>query len=182
MVLDLGCGNKKVEGSIGVDLYRLPGVDLIFDLSRPPYPFATGSVDRVHLRHVLEHMDNPVEVLAEIWRISKPGAGIHIRVPHYTGPYAWRDPTHKRCFSSGSFSYFGANGYSYYTPARFSVGSLRLNYSMRPPYRRAYRIWAAFVQSVLDRHPTFGERYLAYLIGGIDEIQVTLLTVKQDPC
>ena len=31
---------------------------------------------------------------------------------------------------------------------------------------------------MLDRHPTFCERFLAYLVGGIDELQVTLVAVK----
>ena len=31
---------------------------------------------------------------------------------------------------------------------------------------------------MLDRHPTFSERFLVYLVGGIDEIRVTLETVK----
>jgi hypothetical protein len=34
------------------------------------------------------------------------------------------------------------------------------------------------VQWVLDRHQTFGERFLCYLVGGIDELQVTLAAVK----
>jgi len=102
IILDLGCGKAKAAGSIGADLYPLSGVDLIFDLAHPPYPFAADSVDVVHLRHVLEHMEDPVEVLSEVWRITKPGATVNIRVPHYTGPFAWRDPTHKRCFSSKS--------------------------------------------------------------------------------
>ena len=177
-VLDLGCGAKKTAGSIGADRCPLPGVNVLADLTHFPYPFATGSIDRIHMNHVLEHMDNPVDVLTELWRISKDGAEVHIRVPHYTGPYAWKDPTHRRSFTSESFDYFGGNSYSYYTPARFAVRTLRLQYMMTPPGRRLYRWLAALAQSLLTRHPTFFERYLAYLAGGIDEIQVTLAAVK----
>jgi len=176
--LDLGCGARKTAGAIGVDCCRLPGVDVITDLTRIPYPFAKDSVDLVHLNHVLEHMDSPVNVLAEVWRVCKTGAEVHIRVPHYTGSFAWRDPTHKRCFTSHSFSYFGENSYSYYTKARFKVRLVRLKYFLEPPYRRIYRLGGALVQWVLDHHPTFAEKYLAYLVGGIDELQVVLEVEK----
>jgi len=178
--LDLGCGRKKASGTLGADLYTLPGVDVICDLTHFPYPFATGSAEQIHMNHVLEHLDNPVGALTEVWRISKSGAKVYIRVPHYTGPYAWKDPTHKRCFSSESFTYFGVNQYSYYSPARFSMESLHLNYFMAPPQRCIYRVWGAIVQWILNRHPTFAERFLAYLVGGIDEISVTLEAVKKD--
>jgi SAM-dependent methyltransferase len=177
-VIDLGCGLRKVEGAVGVDVRALPGVDVVADLSRIPYPFANASTDVIHLNHVLEHSSHPVAVLSEIWRIGRNGSTVSIRVPHYTGRFAWVDPTHQRCFTSESFNYFGSNSYSYYTEARFNVRRLRLKYFMERPRRWIYRLWGALVQTVLDRHPTFSERFLAYLVGGIDEIQVTLEVVK----
>jgi SAM-dependent methyltransferase len=178
MILDLGCGKNKVPGSVGVDMCQLPGVDVTHELSRFPYPFETNSVDEIHMNHVLEHLDDTVTVLAELWRISKPGGRVHIRVPHFSGPYAWKDPTHKRCFTSETFNYFGANSCSYYTRGRFAVKSVRLRYFIDPGYRLVYRLWGRCVQWLLDAHPTFSERFVLYLIGGIDEIDVTLEAVK----
>ncbi len=180
VVLDLGCGARKAPGTIGVDIHPLPGVDVVCDLSSFPWPFAPSSADGVRLNHVLEHLDDPLHALEEVWRISRPGAWIDIRVPHYTGRYAWKDPTHKRCFSSQSFAYFGENPYSYYTIARFRTKSVRLRYFMEPPRRTILRVWGRLVQWLLDRHPTFSERFLAYAVGGIDEIQVALETIKDE--
>lgn len=177
--LDLGCGKNKAPGFIGADRLPLPGVDVVCDLGRFPYPFASDSADCVRVSHLLEHLDDPMAALTEIWRISKHRALVQIRVPHYSGHYAWKDPTHRRCFSAESFSYFGENPYSYYTEARFQVVQLRLNYFMEPPARRIYRFFGRFVQAMLNRHPTFGERFLSYLVGGIDEISVTLEAVKR---
>jgi hypothetical protein len=42
----------------------------------------------------------------------------------------------------------------------------------------AQRAWGRAVQRLLDRHPTFAERFLCYLIGGIEELQVTLVALK----
>jgi SAM-dependent methyltransferase len=161
-----------------VDCLALPGVDIVHDLDSYPYPFAADSVDEIHAYHVLEHVPDVMATMEELWRISKPGATVHIRVPHFTGILAWKDPTHKRSFTSESFGYFGQNGYSYYTKARFDVMSVSLRYSIQPKNRWMGRVFAKIMQRLLDWHPTFGERHLAYLVGGIDEIRATLKAIK----
>ncbi len=181
VVVDLGCGTRKTPGSIGVDIQKLPGVDLVLDLDQFPYPFANGSVDEVHLKHVLEHLPDVMGIMEEVWRVLKPGGTVQIRVPHFTGTLAWKDPTHRRSFTSESFGYFGENGYSFYTHARFRVASVRLNHRVRQDRRGLMRLLGRAVQWFIDRHPTFGERHLAYLVGGIDEIQCTLEAVKPAP-
>jgi SAM-dependent methyltransferase len=179
VVLDLGCGKRKVPGAVGIDSIALPGVDLVHDLTRFPYPLPSNCADEIHMNHILEHLPNTIAVLTELWRLSKPGGEVHIRVPHYSGMYAWKDPTHVRCFTSESFGYFGENAWSYYTHARFKVRSARLKYFAEPQSRHVYRWWGVVVQAMLDRHPTFGERFLVYLVGGIDELCVTLQAIKQ---
>ena len=178
-VLDVGCGKNKVSDAIGVDCIALPGVDVIHDLSSFPYPFPADTVDEFHINHVLEHLPDVIKTMEELWRIAKPGATVYIRVPHFTGVLAWRDPTHRRSFTSESFGYFGDNSYSYYSHARFQVVSVRLRYVAHQDSCRGFSRWfARAVQSLLDRHPALCERYLAYLLGGIDEIRVTLRTIK----
>lgn len=169
MILDLGCGLNKTEGAIGVDQFALPGVDVVHDLNSPPYPFADNSADQIHMNHVLEHVPDMMMVMEEIWRVLKPEGLLHIRVPHCTGMLAWNDPTHRRSFTTESFDYFGENGYSYYTAAKFKIVSRRLVHRVRG---------GSWLQGFFDRHPTFAERRLAYLFGGIDELQVTLAAQK----
>ena len=180
VVIDVGCGKGKVPGAVGVDRLALPDVDVVHDLATFPYPFDSSSVDEIHMKHVLEHLTDVMATMEELWRIAKPGAKVHIRVPHFTGILAWKDPTHRRCFTSESFCYFGESEYSQYTHARFDVLSIRLRYSSAPrllsPLRR---MLSKAVQRLIDWHPTFGERHLAYLVGGIDEIQVVLQVNKQ---
>jgi SAM-dependent methyltransferase len=179
-VLDLGCGARKVEGAFGIDAVRLPGVDLVHDLESRPFPLPDDCADEVVLHHVLEHFADPLPLMEEVWRLTRPGGRVRIRTPHYSGPYAWIDPTHRRAFTSQSFHYFGENGYSYYTRARFAVVAVRLKYLMEEElWPWPYWIWGKAVQWLLDRHPTFGERFLCYLAGGIDELQVTLEAVKR---
>ena len=179
VILDLGCGAKKVSGAFGVDVAALPGVDLVHDLEAPPYPLPGNCADAIYLNHVLEHFESPLMILEEAWRLARPDGRVFIRTPHYSGVYAWKDPTHRRAFSSESFHYFGENSYSYYTSARFHVVHVRLKYLMEEDlWPWPHRAWGRAVQWVLDRHQTFGERFLCYLVGGIDELQVTLAAVK----
>jgi hypothetical protein len=112
--------------------------------------------------------------MEEVWRLCRPGGVVRIRTPHYSGRYAWKDPTHRRAFSSESFHYFGENEYSYYTDARFKVRDVRLMYFLEEEqWPRLHRLLGRGVQALLDAHPTFGERFLCYLVGGIDELRVT---------
>ena len=147
-VMDIGCGRNKVPGAIGVDCMALPGVDVVHDLDCFPYPFAADSVDEIHINHVLEHLPNVIATMEELWRICKPNAKLHIRVPHFTGILAWKDPTHRRSFTSESFGYFGDNDYSFYTHARFQVMSVRLQYSTQLKTIR----WIARVLTVSPFH------------------------------
>jgi SAM-dependent methyltransferase len=179
VIVDFGCGLNKAPGSIGVDVAPLPGVDLVHDLGSVPYPLPNDSADEIRLTHVLEHFADPLPILQEAWRIGRAGGLVVIRTPHYSGIYSWKDPTHRRAFSAESFHYFGENAYSYYTSARFRVVNVRLKYFLEEQFWPwPHRVFGRLVQHVLDRHPTFAERFLTGLIGGIDEIQATLEVVK----
>jgi SAM-dependent methyltransferase len=179
VVIDLGCGARKTKDAFGVDAAALPGVDLVHDLRDLPYPLPGDCADQVVLHHVLEHFADPLPVMEEVWRIIRPGGRVRIRTPHYSGRYAWNDPSHRRAFTSESFHYFGENDYSYYTRARFRVREVRLQYFMEENlWPWPHRTFGRAVQGLLDRHPTFGERFLCFLVGGIDELRVTLEAVK----
>lgn len=182
VVIDLGCGARKTPGALGLDRAELPGVDLLHDLHARPYPLPDACADEIVLHHVLEHFADPLPVLEETWRIARPGAVVHIRTPHCSGLYAWKDPTHRRAFTSESFDYFGGNAYSYCSHARFRVARVRLKYFLEESaWRPSQRVFGRAVQRLLDRHPTFGERFLCHLVGGIDELQVTLEALKAEP-
>jgi SAM-dependent methyltransferase len=57
-------------------------------------PYASGTFDGVILSEVLEHIDEDVRGLREIWRVLKPGGVVAITVPHANYPFWW-DPINK---------------------------------------------------------------------------------------
>src|SRR3990167_7014665 len=55
--IDLGSGENKQPGCIGVDFRKLPGVDIIWDLNLFPWkPIPDGIADVVYSSHLLEHI------------------------------------------------------------------------------------------------------------------------------
>lgn len=132
--LDLACGqSKKGEEWIGVDVADLPGVDLVHDLQKYPWPFEDESVDEIHCSHYIEHiphddlrslleqsdsfeefkkkattekLDGVIKFINEIYRILKPGAKATIIAPYYMSTRAFGDPTHTRYFGDSSLYYF----------------------------------------------------------------------------
>ncbi len=57
-------------------------------------PFADGSMDRVIMSEVLEHLDDDARGLAEVHRVMRPGGILAITVPNARYPY-WYDPINR---------------------------------------------------------------------------------------
>jgi SAM-dependent methyltransferase len=61
------------------DIYRSEETSFIADAHA--IPFADGSVDAVWIQAVLEHVLDPRMVVAEVWRVLKPGGLIYAETP-----------------------------------------------------------------------------------------------------
>ena len=115
-ILDLGCGENKVPNSIGLDNVQLPGVDVEHDLLDFPYPFDNESIDKIYLRHVIEHfaIENINFIMNECNRILKNDGLLVITVPHVFSISAFIDPTHRSFFTFGSGKFWDENSYKAY--------------------------------------------------------------------
>ena len=100
MKLNLGCGNKLMEGYVNVDKFDYYNCDVVHDLELFPYPFDNDTVEYILLSHVLEHIGQDPDVfnniLLEFYRICKKDALIDIYVPHPRHDDFISDPTHVR--------------------------------------------------------------------------------------
>jgi len=103
--LHLGSGRTRIDGFINID--QIPGSDLCLDLNRDRLPFADDSADCVFAFHALEHLDNYLFALGEIWRVLRHGARLLISVPYVTlSEYNLVNPYHRQHFSEHSFDFF----------------------------------------------------------------------------
>jgi hypothetical protein len=105
--LDIGCGKNKKEGFIGVDQYKMPGVDKVMDV-RKKWPYKNDSVSEVHCSHFIEHLtsNERVHFLNELYRVLKKGAKVTLVAPHWASNRAYGDPTHQWPPVSEMFFYY----------------------------------------------------------------------------
>jgi SAM-dependent methyltransferase len=105
-ILDVGCGQNKYPGAVGIDSNPRADADVIHDLGVLPYPFPDNEFDKIICRHVIEHVPDVMLFVSELHRITKPGGLISIVTPHYSNPDWPTDPTHRNHFNSYSFTCF----------------------------------------------------------------------------
>lgn len=127
MKLNLGCGNKRKEGFLGVDAFECEAVDVKADL-RERLPFDDDSVDEVWMDNVIEHIPELVALMAELRRICRDGATVTIITPHFASLASWRDPTHVHHLSYFSMDHFAKPGVAHYTGGGFAVESRHLSF------------------------------------------------------
>jgi SAM-dependent methyltransferase len=105
-VLNLGCGEHKIEGAINLDLPD-------WDAKCNSLPFVGKSVGLIHMHHFMEHLDSEtiVKLLIECQRILIPGGSIYITVPHFSCAMAHQDINHKTTFTEKTFEILFGQGY-----------------------------------------------------------------------
>jgi hypothetical protein len=105
MRLNLGCGNRKLEGWVNVDREAACKPDRVADLEKLPWPWPDDSAEEVMLSHVLEHLGADPKVylgiVKELYRVCRDGAKITIVVPHHRHDHFLDDPTHVRAVTVG---------------------------------------------------------------------------------
>lgn len=164
-VLDLGCGRNKAPGSIGLDVNPdATGTDVLADINGY-LPFQDASFDEVRAVHVIEHARDILRTMAEIHRVSRPGAEVYLVTPHYSDANSWRDPTHRWHLNSYSFRFWTTEGLHHtrhwYTRLELREVWLHIEFA---------RIWKwAGIQWLVNRFEwfrRFWEFYLCFVIRG----------------
>jgi 2-polyprenyl-3-methyl-5-hydroxy-6-metoxy-1,4-benzoquinol methylase len=110
-LLDIGCGNGTLIGILKQRGFDVVGVDTSAEASRVAAEeygvkvivgslhdaqFESAAFDVITLFHVMEHVTNPHDVLAEVRRVLKPGGALVLQVPN---------------IDSWQFRWFGARWY-----------------------------------------------------------------------
>lgn len=142
--LDIGCGSKKCEpDATGIDLMPGPGVNLVGEALTILRNMEANSVGSIYSSHFLEHHNNPSDMLEEMVRVVVPGGQLDIRVPHFSNPWFYSDPTHKTPFGLYTFAYYFKNNIfsrklpSYCLIDDAYIKTIQLNFgSTRPFYIR----------------------------------------------
>ena len=170
-VLDVGCGCAKITGATGIDQYPLPGVDIVHDLERYPWPIPDNTFHRIVCKHSLSHLSDFIRAIEEIHRVAKPDAIVEILAPHYASDNFNTDPTHKFHMGYRSINYFCDNipfKYHFYSSKRFLLLTRSLSFrENRTDFRRKVKSnparWIGLEQ-LINLMPRVYERFLVYLL------------------
>jgi len=154
--LNLGCWKDIKKDYINLDILKNPGVDVVWDIDKLPWPFKKEEFEEVYASHVLEHVENLTNVMKEIKRICKNKAKLVIRVPHFSCGVSYRDPTHKKLFSYFTFDYFKKGDYN--LPV-FNIISKKLNFT-----RENFTFLNYLINPIININPAIYERFFCWVL------------------
>jgi SAM-dependent methyltransferase len=127
--LNIGCGNKSIEGYLGLDKYKCDAADYICDIENEKLPFEESTVMAIILDNVIEHLFDIPKVMKELVRVSSKGAVITIITPHFSSLSSWIDPTHIHHLSYFSFDHFEKDSASHYIGKGIKIKNIKLSFS-----------------------------------------------------
>lgn len=168
-VLDVGCGSKKHPGAVGIDISGDTDADVVHDLNALPWPLEDASFDQILLQDVIEHLDDLYGVFAELHRIARPGARVHLRTPHFSSVLAYSDPTHVHFLSTAAVRGLAEPGFAHYSSVRFRTVHVTLDLWL--PFR------ALGIAALANRWPDLYEKYFAFRFPAMN-IRAELEAVK----
>jgi ubiquinone/menaquinone biosynthesis C-methylase UbiE len=185
-ILDVGCGNAKTRGAIGIDFNAHTAADIVHDLNCYPWPLPDDAFDQIVCKHIVEHVADFVRFVEEVHRVARAGARVEIVTPHFSSRFSYTDPTHLRHLSLFAFDYlinhppFNPSLISrafetqsplveFYSRVRFVKTRAFLRFAR--PFRLTGIQWLA------NRFPYFYEAYLAFIFPARD-LYFTLTVIK----
>lgn len=96
--INLGSGFKRYDGFLNIDDDPLVNPDYIVTLDDPnvKLPFEDNSVEEIKAEHILEHINNFIPLMKELYRVAEHGCILDIIAPNENHSVYYADPTHVR--------------------------------------------------------------------------------------
>jgi len=106
--LDIGCGESKQKGFVGMDKRSMPSVDIVHDLEVFPYPLESESCLIIAGSHIVEHIKPwlMLDFMNELWRLLQVDGQLALSMPYAGSPGYWQDPTHCNGCNEATWHYF----------------------------------------------------------------------------
>jgi SAM-dependent methyltransferase len=159
-ILDIGCGRNKTPNAVGLDLAAHPGVDVVAQAGEG-LPFGDDSFAEIRLRHIVEHVPDLVAFLAEVHRVARPGALVHILTPHFSAAASYTDPTHVRHMGYFSLDYVCGLARDDFVPLGYGFEMRRRRLIFGRSGRLGLSAWA-------NNHPQSYEQHLAWVLPALE--------------
>jgi SAM-dependent methyltransferase len=183
--LDLGCGvAKRGADYVGVDELDDSAADVVGDVIEVLKALPDGAAREIFSSHLLEHVDDLRTLVRETERVLEPGGRLIAVVPHFSNPYYYSDPTHRRTFGLYTFSYFAEDRIlarrvpTYGHEPRLRLEHVRLNFRSASEFHWRYQA-RALIGRLFNLRPWLQELYEEGLTGVFPcyELEFTLVKV-----
>jgi GT2 family glycosyltransferase len=174
--INLGCGTDILPGWINLDAAALPGVDIVHDIEKSPWPFEAESVDYISAHEILEHVEY-IRALREAHRVLRKGGIFEIVVPHFTSRNNWIDPTHKKAFSIRTFEFFITNSRfrrDYYFD--FAFRGIRRR---RIVFEKRWLIFNYLIEPLVNLHPKIAVFYEATFLHSLFPAESVIVELEK---
>ena len=172
-ILDVGCGQNKVKGSIGIDRLLMKNVDVVHELDKFPWPFHDDFFDRIIFKHSIAHLDNLLQVMEEVHRIGKSNATVECITPHFSCDNYYTDPTHKHPMGYRSMYYVCDNivDWKYkYTDVNFllldtyiSFGEYMIDFNHDEAKKRFNLHYFLGIEFLVNKFPRIYEKFFCFI-------------------
>ena len=141
-LLDIGCGRGEliyIAGQagnwqcVGLEVSKEAaeyakkhfGLDLIVSELKPEI-FGDEKFDVIYMRHLVEHLENPHQFLAQVKKVCAPGAVLAVHVPN---DFSWTNSFKRCCYRFGISKDFGSLRFPYHLVG-YNPKSLRLLFEL----------------------------------------------------
>lgn len=106
--LDVGCGENKQEGFVGMDARLLKGVDIVHNVEEFPWPLPDNCCSLIVCSHLVEHIkpEFSIAFMDECWRVLKAKGDLAVSTPYPGSRGYWQDPTHCNGWNEATWQYF----------------------------------------------------------------------------
>tara|TARA_Y100001960_G_C14642465_1_gene811601 strand:+ start:396 stop:992 length:597 start_codon:yes stop_codon:yes gene_type:complete len=106
--LNIGSGKTYIPGFINIDISNK--ADIVMDIGKEKLPFENNSIDVIFSYHTLEHIDDYLFALSEIYRVLKHNGLFLVGLPYVTlTKYHLINPYHLHNFNEYSFDFFDSS-------------------------------------------------------------------------
>jgi len=163
--LNVGCGNdirKSDDKNVwtNLDAIKRKGVDIVHNLEKFPYPFKNEEFDLIYASHILEHLNDYVKTMKELYRILKKGGKLIVIVPHFSGETA-HSAFHKLYFKCLDFNYF-TKDYKVMSAEYFPLFSKK---KVKIKFFKGFVLWNYIIEPLVNICDFTRKTYEAHLCG-----------------
>lgn len=185
--LDFGVRAEGAARALRVAAAPAPGVALLAEAG-PHLPFRDACIDEMFVERAIAWRTDIFETLDELWRVSRPGALVHLTLPHASSALALsRDPRPRPLLTLNTFNFYDPKlkPADAATAAAFTVERAELRVAgdrgddsgMALARGRFARFIESRANSSRGSQYRF-ERWFAGLFGGFEEFDVVLGVLK----